>query len=476
MNKEVINLFLVLVMLAAIVTGCAAAAPPNTPAAEAPAVTEEPAAEAPAATEEAAAEAPVATEEPAAEAPAATEEAAAETVAEAAGETITLEFIQWWEPELPAGEFRALMDEFEAQNPGIKVELISGPYASTKEQVIAGAVAGTMPDVVGLDGAWVSDFVKQGSIANLSELMAQAGYDDSELASQIQLNGSTYMIPVVNFVYPVFVNLDLMEKAGVAAPPTTRTEFAEAATKMTDAENNVYGWVLPLSMEQPNGIQNDVMSWVWASGGSMMKDGQPDLTNEDVRSAMEYIKGLYDAGVIAPGSFSMKEQDKVEEFTNGRVGMMVDSLAHINLIRERNPDLNFAITALPAVDGYTGKRGLPYASWGIGISATSEHQAEAWKLVQFLMSAETNSKLSSIANAFPGNVNSTPDFVQTDELFGAAFEVFKTGYLANEFVGLPVAEELMRLFDEQFQLYLDGSQSLDDALNNAQTAWMENFQ
>ncbi|GAB4452951.1 MAG: sugar ABC transporter substrate-binding protein [Anaerolineae bacterium] len=476
MNKGVISLFLVAVMIAAIVSGCGAAAPANAPAAEAPAATEEPAAAAPVATEEPAAEAPAATEEPAAEAPAATEEAAAEAAAAPAGEPVTLEFIQWWEPELPAGEFRALMDEFEAQNPGIKVELISGPYASTKEQVVAGAAAGTMSDVVGLDGAWVSDFVKQGSIANLTDLMSQAGYDDSELASQIQLNGSTYMIPVVNFVYPVFVNLDLMEKAGIANPPASRTEFADAATKLTDAENNVYGWVLPLSMEQPNGIQNDVMSWVWASGGSMMKDGQPDLTNEDVRSAMEYIKGLYDAGVIAPGSFSMKEQDKVEEFTNGRVGMMVDSLAHINLIRERNPDLNFAITALPAKDDYTGKRGLPYASWGIGISATSEHQAEAWKLVQFLMSAETNSKLSSIANAFPGNVNSTPDFVQTDELFGAAFEVFQAGYLANEFVGLPVAEELMRLFDEQFQLYLDGSQSLDDALNNAQAAWMENFQ
>ena len=34
----------------------------------------------------------------------------------------------------------------------------------------------------------------------------------------------------------------------------------------------------------------------------------------------------------------------------------------------------------------------------------------------------------------------------------------------------------MRLFNEQFQLYLDGSQSLDDALTNAQAAWMENFQ
>ena len=193
-------------------------------------------------------------------------------------------------------------------------------------------------------------------------------------------------------------------------------------------------------------------------------------------AGMEYIKGLYDAGVIAPGAFSMREQDKVEEFANGRVGMMVDSLAHINMIRDRNPDLNFAITALPAADGYDGKRGLPYASWGIGVSETSPNQAEAWKLVEFLMSAETNTKLSSIANAFPGNVNSTPDFVETDELFAAAFDVFQEGYLANEFVGLPVAENLMREFDEQFQLYLDDEQSLDDFLAAAQEAWMSHFE
>ena len=391
-------------------------------------------------------------------------------------EPVTLEFAQWWEPELPAGEFRALMDEFEAQNPGITVTLISGPYSSTRDQIVAGAATGTMADVVGLDGAWVNDLVRQGALANLSELMSEAGYDDSELAAQIRLDGSAYMIPVVNFVYPVFINLDLMEQAGIASPPSTRGEFADAARALTNADNNVSGWVLPLSMEQPNGIQNDVMSWVWASGGSMLEDGQPNLVgNEDVRSAMEFIKGLYDEGVIAPGAFSMREQDKVEEFTNGRVGMMVDSLAHINLIRERNPDLRFAITALPAVEGYTGLRGLPYASWGIGVAESGEHKAEAWRLVEFLMSTEANSELSSIANAFPGNVNATPDFVATDELFADAFEVFQSGSLANEFVGLPVAETLMREFDEQFQLYLDGDLTLDEFLANAQASWTESF-
>jgi len=390
---------------------------------------------------------------------------------------VTLEFAQWWEPELPAGEFRALMDEFEAQNPGIKVVLLSGPYSTTRDQIVAGAATGTMADVVGLDGAWVNDFVRQGSLANLSQLMSEAGFDDSELAAQIQLNGSTYMIPVVNFVYPVFVNLDLLEAAGVEGLPSTRSEFAAAARALTDPGNNVYGWVLPLSMEQPNGIQNDVMSWVWASGGSMMKDGLPNLVdNEDVSSVAEFIKGLYEEGLIAPGAFSLREQDKVEEFTNGRVGMMISSLAHINLLRDRNPDLNFAITALPAADGYEGPRGLPYASWGIGIAENSQHKAEAWKLIEFLMSADVNSRLSSIANAFPGNINSTPDFVKTDELFAAAFDVFQKGYLANEFTGLPVAEQLMREFNEPFQLYLDGDMSLEEFLSAAQEAWMAHFQ
>jgi multiple sugar transport system substrate-binding protein len=365
------------------------------------------------------------------------------------------------------------MDEFEAANPGIKVELLSGPYASTKEQVVAGAAAGTMSDVVGLDGAWVSDFVKQGSLADLSALMDASSYDQGQLASQIQIDGSTYMIPVVNFVYPLYTNDDLLGAAGVTAPPSNRTEFAAAASAVTG--DGVSGWALPLSLEAPNGIQNDVMSWVWASGGSMLKDGQPDVTNAEVTSAVEFIKGMWEDGSIARGAFTMKEQDKLEEFTNGRAAMIISSLSHINLIRESNPELNFSISALPSVDGYTGKRGIPYASWGIGVAENSQYKEEAWKLVSFLMSESTNQKISSIANAFPGNTTAVPDFVQGDELFGKAFEIYQSGFPANEFVGLPVAEELMRLFDEQFQLYLEGDITADEMLTAAQEAWVAQF-
>jgi len=386
-----------------------------------------------------------------------------------------LEFIQWWEPELPAGALRGIMDDFEAKNPGIKVTLVSGPYANTRDQIVVGAASKTLSDVVGLDGAWVNDLAKQGAIADLGPLIESTGFDVSQVAAVIKVGDGSYMFPVASFVYPVFVNLDLLKDAGIAAMPTNRTEFVDAARKMTDAAKNQYGWVLPLSLQSPNGVQNDVMSWVWASGKSMMKDGQPDLTNADVVGALEYIKGMYDEGLISPGAFAKQEQDKVEEFVNGRVAMMVDSLAHINLIRERNPDLNFGITAVPAEDGYTGKRGLPYASWGVGVSENSEHKEEAFKLVSYLMSTDVNAKLVSIANAFPGNVNAKPDFVASDALFGKAFEIFQEGQLANEFVGLPVAEELMRQFDAEIQGMLEGNQTAAEAAAKAQAKWAAEF-
>lgn len=393
----------------------------------------------------------------------------------AQGDPVKIEFIQWWEPELPDGSFRAIMDEFEAQNPGIKVKLISGPYSATRDQIVTGAATGTLSDVVGLDGAWVNDLVRQGAIASLDGLIASTNYDASQVAAIIKLDNKSYMFPVASFVYPIFINLDLFKAAGIEKLPTTRSEFIAAARKLTNPEKNQYGWVLPLSLEAPNGAQNDVMSWVWASGKSMMKDGRPDVTNPDVVSALKFIETMYKEGLISPGSFAKKEQDKVEEFVNGRVGMMVDTLAHINMIRDRNPNLNFTISDFPTVDGYTGPKGLPYAAWGIGISESSKHKEEAWKLVTYLMSPEVNSKLVSIANAFPGNVHATPDFILVDELFGKGFEIFQSGYLANEFVGLPVAEELMRILNIEIQLMLDGKQTAEQATAKAQAKWEAYF-
>ncbi|HEY4898439.1 MAG TPA: ABC transporter substrate-binding protein, partial [Candidatus Nanopelagicaceae bacterium] len=115
-----------------------------------------------------------------------------------AASQVTISFSQWWAPELPTGALQGLINTFQTQNPSIKVQLVSGPYSATKAQTIAGAATGTMSDVVGLDGAWVSDLVNQGALANLDNSLSRVKFPVAQLAGKIAIHHHTYMIPVVN--------------------------------------------------------------------------------------------------------------------------------------------------------------------------------------------------------------------------------------------------------------------------------------
>ncbi|MEF9974623.1 MAG: sugar ABC transporter substrate-binding protein, partial [Clostridia bacterium] len=111
----------------------------------------------------------------------------------------------------------------------------------------------------------------------------------------------------------------------------------------------------------------------------------------------------------------------------------------------------------------------------VGVSENTQHKAEAAKLVNFIMSADINGRLAATANAFPGNTTATPDYSAADPMFQKAFEIYQQSYACNEFVGLPVAEELMRIFDEELQTVLDGKGTVQEGLDKIQTKWVAEF-
>ena len=91
------------------------------------------------------------------------------------------------------------------------------------------------------------------------------------------------------------------------------------------------------------------------------------------------------------------------------------------------------------------------------------------------MSAKVNSRLVSYANAFPGNKKAVPDSVKSDRLMAKAFKIFNDGYLENEFTGLPVAVELMRMFNYEVQLMLEGKQSPEETAAKTHAKWIAEF-
>ena len=384
----------------------------------------------------------------------------------------TLQFSQWWAAELPKGDLDAIVSEFEKQNPNITIKLVTNPYQNTHDATIAQAATHNMSDIVAMDGTWYSDLQNQGALANMSDLMKAAKYSDSTLSGELKTAGSVYMIPAVNFVYPMFVNIDLLHKAGITSIPKTQTEFkaaADAVSKKTSAK----GFTLALSPQTPNGVANDVMAWVWASGGSMLTaDGKTNINNAGVTQGLQFVDSLYKAGDILPGSLNAQETQKPNAFAQGQVAMMFDSLAHVSTIKQANPKLKFAIAPVPVKDGYTGQEGINSAAWALGISKNSKYQAQAWKFVQFLMSPAVDAQLANEANGFAGNKAAKQDLSKSDPLIRTAATIYAASKPLNEFAaGLPASLQLESDFDAQIQKFLTGKQDVAATLKTTQSLW-----
>ena len=210
----------------------------------------------------------------------------------------------------------------------------------------------------------------------------------------------------------------------------------------------------------------------------MLESGKPNLSgNKELEEVVDFVKELFDKDLIAAGSYSMVESDMVEEFTNGRVAFMIDGVSHLTMIKDGSPELDFAYTTVPVKSGYSGTVGMEAANWGIGIAENCEHKKEALQFVEYLLSPEVNAKMAALANAFPGNTKAEPDYSKSDELFVEAYELYQQCETINEFTGLPTSEDLMRSFEEQLQLYLDGdTASVSEMLEETQKLWEPAFE
>lgn len=382
------------------------------------------------------------------------------------GGEVTLEFAQWWQPEAN-GQLEKLVEAFETENPGIKIELQTGPYGNTKDQLVAGAASGTLPDLIGLDGNWVYDLTKQGVLADLDELMAASGSDLAGSIEGVEVDGATRMLNVVYATYVLFANTDLLAEAEVEVP-TTWDEFAAAARAVKSSGATASPTALPLSLESPVGIKNDVLSWYWASEGTFRDGEGADLESDDLVELLDYFAVLNDEGLVAPGLANMQEQDKVEAFASGQTAMIVSATPHVNVIGDQ---VNFTVGAVPVKDGFSGTPGATYASWGVGIADSSDHKEEALKFVEFMLSAEENGALASAASMFPANPESELDESTLTENSVKAFEIWKEGKPVDEFLGLPAAEQLQRTLIEQVQPVLSGDLDSTQALEAAQVEW-----
>jgi len=379
-----------------------------------------------------------------------------------ADEGVTLKFQQWWGVELPEGYLQDIVDKYEADT-GVKIELLSAPWSDTKTAITAGAANNTIADIISVDGAWLAEFVDMGILTDLEA----AGVDTSLAGATWVVDGTKYVVPVNNFAYPLYANMDILKEAGVEALPTTWSELIDACKKITDAGYSAFA--LNLGTTNANGIQNVFGSMGWASGITLKdEDGAYKVAdNEGLKALCELFKTLYDQGSLYPGMSTLEEAEMTSNFAAGNCAFTLASAATMSTFA----DVNFETMLCPVQDGYEGESGICYACWACGITEASEHKAEAAEFINYLLGGEdgaVSAGLASTMTAFPNSVVAEPDYSDTPEQFQHFFDLYKENYVINEYIGLPNASDVMTDMTNDLTLYLEGDLDVDTLLANWQ--------
>jgi multiple sugar transport system substrate-binding protein len=264
--------------------------------------------------------------------------------------------------------------KYEEANPNIKIKRVEVPFAELKKKLLLGAAAGELPDIVIVDNPDHQSMAAAGVLADITDDVKKWGEEENYFEgpwSTTVYKGKNYGIPLGSNNLALFYNEDLLNQAGVK-PPTNWNELREAAKKLTNKSNGVYGMSVSAIKSEEGTFQ--FLPFVWQAGSDLDKFNSPGTVK-----AISLWKELIDNGSMPRDILTQTQQDTALQFINGKVAMMVNGTWQNGQLEEK-AKFNWKVAQLPA----DKKGGTILGGENFAITSTSKHKEEAWDVLKFI--------------------------------------------------------------------------------------------
>ncbi|XVU21080.1 ABC transporter substrate-binding protein [Actinoplanes sp. CA-054009] len=292
------------------------------------------------------------------------------------------------------GSIEDVIKAFEAANPGVKVTFTTSGADQYQAQIRTQLSSGTAPDVMTV---WPGN-----GNPGATYVLAKPGYlldlSDQPWASQLpdafkqvaQYEGKTYnAVFGLNGIGAVY-NDEALAKSGLKAP-TTWTELlkfcGDAAGKGTPAfalgiqDNWVTQLVLyALAATTVFGADKDF--------DAKLQSGQATFANSQWTTAMAKYQEMDKAGCFQKNPLGTSYEASQALAATGKTLGIVQGNWIIGLLKQKNPNGKFTMTALPATDEPASFLMPAAAGAGYGVNAKAKNKDLALKFITFIMSPE----------------------------------------------------------------------------------------
>lgn len=326
----------------------------------------------------------------------------------AAQDPVTITFWDNQQTESGLSEFQqAAVDRFEAENPDIRVEVVTVPYPEYQQRLLTAVQGGNAPDVSTVDQIWQAAFARAGAIIPLDGLASGAGMTADMFFTgawdSANYDGNLWGVPFNVDVWSFsFVNNALFEAAGIDPASAVSWEGLRAAAEaLTDRSAGQFG----VGLFGHRGEDTVVVmnSFVYSNGGSVLDDtGACALDAPEAVEALEYMVSLQD---FAPsGILNASSGDMRELFLNGSLAMEFWPALEQPTLMNSDIDWDFVVGHAPEGREPVGT----YGGWNLVVYEQSDHQEEAWRFIEFLTRADVN---GDVVDLIPANVEAADAFL-----------------------------------------------------------------
>ncbi|WP_055505439.1 extracellular solute-binding protein [Nonomuraea pusilla] len=291
--------------------------------------------------------------------------------------------------------WKGVVDEFQKQNPNIKVDVQVINWNDIDKQVATMVQNGQVPDILQTGG--YAGFAKEQLLYKVDEVLSPNVQQDmlQKFADNGKLDGVAYGIPFVSSARALFYNKDLFQKAGIAEPPKTWDELKAAADKLKKAGvSQPFG--LPLGQEE---AQAESLLWMLGNGGGY-KDasGKWAINSPQNVETFTYMKGLVDAGLTTPNPGTKDRKTVWEDFGAGKVGMVNGGPMSIPIFDTAGLK-NYGVAPIPGKTGPLDTT-LGVQDWIMAFNKNG-HAEEIKKFFDFFYTGDAAQKISELYKLLP---------------------------------------------------------------------------
>ncbi|MSS13288.1 extracellular solute-binding protein [Bifidobacterium tsurumiense] len=305
-------------------------------------------------------------------------------------QVVTLDFFQF--KAEAADQFKQMAQEFEAQNPGIRINVNNSANAQT--DLRTRFVKNRVPDVITFNGdinfgmfaasGVFHDFTDDPIVDELNPGMVQIAKNlvQTTDTSKKRLYGLPFAGNASGYIY----NKALWRQAGVDPdnPPQTWSEFIAMLQKFRDAGINPVQATLADAWTTQAPLSSLAGTLVPESEYTKLKTGETNFETIWTDTIEREIE-LY---TYADNEKGVTYQQGTQNFAKGEAAIIPLGTYAIPQITLINPDIEIGFAQMPATDDASEQQLTAGDDVMLTMGANTKHPEEAMKFIKFLMQKE----------------------------------------------------------------------------------------